>query len=69
MTREYKQSNNLETYLARANEARADADAAILDNVRERFLSAEAAWRGMAVRAERTQGRAHAQADDRTASD
>ena len=69
MTREYKQSNNLKTYLARAEEARADGDAATLDNVRERFRCAEAAWRGMAVRAERTEARAHAQAEDQPATE
>ena len=42
-----------ETYRARADEARADADAATLDNVRDRCLRAEAAWAAMAARAER----------------
>ena len=41
-------------YLARADEARAAADAATLANVRERCLRSEEAWRGMAARAERT---------------
>lgn len=44
-----------ETFIARAEAARADADAATLANVRERCLRAEAAWREMAARAERTQ--------------
>jgi hypothetical protein len=44
-----------ETYLARAAEARAQADAATLDNVRERCLRSEAAWSEMAARAERTE--------------
>jgi hypothetical protein len=44
-----------ETYLARAAEARADADAATLDNVRDRCLRSEAAWNEMAARAERTE--------------
>lgn len=44
-----------ETYLARAAEARADAEAATLDNVRERCLRSEAAWAEMAARAERTE--------------
>lgn len=39
---------------ARAAEARADADKATLDNVRERCLRAEAAWVAMAVRADRS---------------
>ena len=42
-----------EFYLARAAEARADADAATLDNVRDRCLRSEAAWSQMAARAER----------------
>jgi hypothetical protein len=43
-----------ETYLARAAEARAQADEAKLDNVRDRCLRSEAAWNEMAERAERT---------------
>jgi len=43
--------NDRETYFARAAEARADADAATLDNVRDRCLRAEAAWTAMAERA------------------
>jgi hypothetical protein len=41
-------------YRARALEARADADAASLDNVRDRCLRAAAAWENMADRAART---------------
>ena len=44
-----------ETYLARAAQARCEADAATLDNVRDRCLRAEAAWSQMAERAERTE--------------
>ena len=44
-----------QTFLSRAAEARADADAALLDNVRERCLRSEAAWSEMAARAERTE--------------
>jgi hypothetical protein len=44
-----------ETYLARAAEARSQADAATLDNVRDRCLRSEAAWSEMAARAERTE--------------
>ena len=46
---------DIDTYLARANEARADAEAATLENVRERCLRAEAAWRVMADRVVRTE--------------
>lgn len=41
-----------EFYLARAAEARRDAERATLVNVRERCLRAEAAWIEMADRAE-----------------
>jgi hypothetical protein len=44
-----------EIYLARAAEARNAADAATLDNVRERCLRSEEAWMLMADRAERTE--------------
>ena len=47
-------SNQHEFYLARAAEARADADAATLDNVRDRCLRSEEAWMSMASRVERT---------------
>jgi hypothetical protein len=43
-----------EHYTARAEEARADADTATLDNVRDRCLRAAAAWEVMAARARRT---------------
>ena len=48
-------SNQHDFYLARAAEARADADAATLDNVRDRCLRSEAAWAEMAARAGRTE--------------
>jgi hypothetical protein len=41
-------------YVLRASEAQAAADAATLENVRERHLCAAAAWEAMAVRAART---------------
>jgi hypothetical protein len=41
-------------YRSRAAQCRAEADAATLDNVRERCLRAEAAWVAMAERGERT---------------
>ena len=44
-----------EIYLTRAAEAREAADAATLDNVRERCLRSEEAWMLMADRAERTE--------------
>jgi hypothetical protein len=46
-------SSQLDFYLARAAEARADAEASTLANVRERCLRAAAAWDAMAARAQR----------------
>ena len=47
-------STQHEQFAARADEARADAQAATLTNVRERCLRAAAAWEAMAARAQRT---------------
>jgi hypothetical protein len=44
-----------QNYLANAAIARAEADAAVLDNVRERCLRSEAAWIAMATRAQETE--------------
>lgn len=44
-------SQNFEFYNTRANEAAAEAAKATLDNVRERALRSETAWREMADRA------------------
>jgi hypothetical protein len=44
-----------EIFLARAAEAREAAEAATLDNVRDRCLRSEEAWMSMADRAERTE--------------
>ncbi len=41
------------TFRQQAEQARADADAATLDNVRDRCLRAAAAWLAMAERQER----------------
>ena len=55
-----------EFYNARAADARADADAATLDNVRDRCLRAAAAWDAMAARAHRGDAmRARQEADKR----
>jgi len=42
-----------EFYLERAAEARAVADAATLDNVRDRWLRSEASWTEIAAQSER----------------
>lgn len=47
--------SDLDTYLKRADQALAEAKASTLDNVRQRCLRAEAAWRAMAARAERAE--------------
>jgi hypothetical protein len=47
-------SSQHDFYTARAADARADADSATLDNVRERCLRAAAAWEAMAARAHRS---------------
>jgi hypothetical protein len=46
-------STHHEFYLERAAEAREGANAATLDNVRDRWLRAEARWSEMAARSER----------------
>jgi hypothetical protein len=46
-------SSQHQFYLERAAEARVGADAATLDNVRERWLRAEASWTEMAARSKR----------------
>lgn len=58
-----------EFYLTRAAEAKRDAEAATLDNVRDRCLRAEAAWSDMAARAGRTERmRAKAEAEKAAAA-
>jgi hypothetical protein len=47
-------SQTFEFYDARAREAAAEANAATLDNVRERNLRAEKTWRGLAEQARKT---------------
>ena len=46
---------NLQFFLARAEQARAEAEAATLDHVRQRCLRSEAAWMALADRAERSE--------------
>jgi hypothetical protein len=48
-------SQQRDFYLSRAEEARMGAEEAGLDNVRDRWLRAEAAWTEMADRAGRTE--------------
>jgi hypothetical protein len=48
-------SSNLSFYLARVEQARAEAAAATLDHVRERCRRSEAAWTELADRAARSE--------------
>jgi len=48
-------SSSFQFFLARAEQARAEGDAATLDHVRERCRRAEAAWQVLADRAERSE--------------
>lgn len=60
-------SSHHEFYLERAAEARRDADATQLQNVRERCLRAAEAWEQMAARVERT-GRMRAETEAKKAA-
>jgi hypothetical protein len=46
--------STLEFYRGQAAKAQAEADTAVLENVRDRHLRAKAAWADMAERIERT---------------
>ena len=48
-------ASNLEFYLARADQARVEAEAATLGHVRERCERSEAAWQALANRAIRSE--------------
>jgi len=48
-------STQLEFYRARADQARADADAATLDHVRQRCLRSVEAWEALASRAAKSE--------------
>jgi hypothetical protein len=60
-------STHHEFYLERAAEARRDAEATPLQNVRDRCLRAAAAWEQMAARVERT-GRMRAETEAKKAA-
>lgn len=55
MSEPVRQLKDRELYRLRAEQARAEAEQATLENVRERCLRAEAAWMEMADRADRTE--------------
>jgi hypothetical protein len=48
-------SSNLEFFLARAAQARAEGEEATLDHVRERCQRSEAAWASLAAKAQRSE--------------
>ena len=48
-------SSNLDFYLARVEQARAEGAAATLDHVRERCARSEAAWQSLADKAKRSE--------------
>lgn len=48
-------TTNLDFFLARANQARVEAEAATLEHVRERCQRSEAAWSALADKAQRSE--------------
>ncbi|WP_233222094.1 hypothetical protein [Allosphingosinicella deserti] len=64
METEYRMSEQLVFYRARAAEARAEAEAATLVNVKERALRSEATWNEMARRVQDTERRRAARLAD-----
>ena len=61
-------ASSLEFFQARAAAARAEADEATLDHVRERCLRAEAAWASLAAKAERSERLREAEAERKAAA-
>lgn len=61
-------STTSDFYLSRADECARDAAATKLDNVRERYLRSEAAWRAMADRQIRGEAMRQATADEKAAA-
>ena len=61
-------SPQIEIFRGRADEARADAEAALLDTVRDRCLRSAAAWDDMADRAFRTERMRARQAAEKEAA-
>ena len=54
--------SNLSFFLARAEQARAEGDAATLDHVRERCRRSQAAWQALADKAARSEKMREAEA-------
>jgi len=55
-------NSNLDFYLARADQARVEAEAATLHHVRERCRRSQAAWQALADRAEKSERMKEAEA-------
>ena len=55
MTQPVIRGSNLDFFLARVEQARAEAEAATLGHVRERCRRSEAAWTALAERAQRSE--------------
>ena len=68
MTTASHRNSNLDFYLARIAQARADGEAATLEHVRERCRRSEAAWQALADRAERSEKMKAAEAERKAAA-
>ena len=55
MTQPVIRGSNRDVFLARGEQARAEAEAATLEHVRERCRRSEAAWMALADRAQRSE--------------
>jgi hypothetical protein len=55
LTQPVIRGSNLDFFLARVEQARAEAEAATLEHVRERCRRSEAAWMALADRAQRSE--------------
>jgi hypothetical protein len=61
-------SSNLDFFIARAEQARAEAEAATLAHVRERCRRSEAAWQALASKAERSERMREQEAERKAAA-
>ena len=61
-------SSNLNFFIARAEQARAEAEAATLAHVRERCRRSEAAWQALASKAERSEHMREQEAERKAAA-
>ena len=60
--------SNLDFFVARAEQARAEAEAATLEHVRERCRRSEAAWEALADKARRSERLREQEAERRAAA-